>query len=73
MLLPGGEDVVAQPGGHPAGPDSGEQVEVGFVLGQHDRTLGQGGDALADGGADGVVVGVALGDQAGTAPAGLFA
>ncbi len=69
----GGPDPVAQAGGHPARADSGEQVEVGFVLGEHNGSGGQCGDAGLDRGAGGVVVGVALGDQPGTPPAGLFA
>ncbi len=71
-VLAGGHDAVAQAGGHPAGADVGEEVEVGFVLGEHDRSGGQGGDLLADVGADGVVVGVALGDESGPGPAGVF-
>jgi hypothetical protein len=50
----------------------GEQVQVGLVLGEHDGSGGQVGDLVGDGGADLVVVGGALGDQAGPAPAGLL-
>jgi hypothetical protein len=46
---------------------------MGFVLGEDDGPGGQGGDAVADVRADLVVVRFALGDQAGPAPAGLFA
>jgi hypothetical protein len=62
-----GQDSVPDPGGHPAGADAGQQVEVGFVFGQDDGSGGQGGDAVTDVRAGQVrsgqvMVGVAFGD-----------
>lgn len=58
----GHHPVAADTSGHPAGPDAGEQVKVGFVLGEHDRSFGEGRDLGADVGVDAVVVGVAFGE-----------
>jgi hypothetical protein len=71
-VLAGGHDAVPGTSRHPAGADPGEEVEVGFVFGEDDRPGGQGGDLVADAGADLVVVGDAFGDESGPGPAGLF-
>jgi hypothetical protein len=47
-----------------------QQVDVGLVLGQHHRTVGQVGDGLADIGDDLLGVRGALGDQPGPPPGG---
>jgi len=67
-VLAGGHDLLASPSGDPGGPHPGQQVDVGLILGQHHRTVGQVADLLLQVGEDLVAVGVALGDQAGPPP-----
>jgi hypothetical protein len=69
-VLARGHDLLAGAAYHPGGPHPGQQVDVGLVLGQHDRAGGQGGDGLAQAGEELVAVGIALGDQPGPPPAG---
>jgi hypothetical protein len=73
LVAAGGGHQVAGTARDPAGSHLGQQVQMGFVLGQHDRSGWQRGDTLPDGGHDGVVVGVGLGGQAGASPGCLFA
>jgi hypothetical protein len=51
-------------------PHRCQQVQAGLVFGQHHRPPGQLGDHLPQGGKELVAVGVALGDQPGSPPAG---
>jgi hypothetical protein len=69
-FFPGGHDLLAAAVGDPGRPYPGQQVDVGLVLGQHHRALGQVADGLPQVGEDLVAVGVALGDQVGPPPAG---
>jgi hypothetical protein len=69
-VLARGHDVLAGPFDDPGRADPGQQVEMGLVLGQQHRPVGQVAELLVQVGQDLVAVGVALGDQARPPPAG---
>jgi hypothetical protein len=66
----GGHDPLAGAVGDPGGAHPGQQVEVGLVLGQQDRAVGQVAELLVEVGEDLVAVGIASCDQAGSPPPG---